>query len=45
MESISLCKCRVCGHRWFPRMLKGKIRLPARCPNPKCQTKDWRKKQ
>ncbi len=35
-QEITVCVCKRCGHRWFPRAFK-----PARCP--KCQSKNWDK--
>jgi len=34
-ERISLCECKRCGHKWFPR----KIGTPKTCP--KCSSAFW----
>ena len=36
MTTVSLCRCRHCGHQWLPRKVGEK---PVECP--KCQRRHW----
>ena len=38
---VRKCKCKKCGHKWYSR----KPGRPALCPNPKCHSPHWDKKQ
>lgn len=41
-ESIALHECKVCGHRWYPRPVRGILREPARCASSECQSTYWK---
>jgi len=35
--------CLRCGHKWYPKIVKGKIKNPGTCA--KCRSKYWDKKK
>lgn len=34
-------KCKRCSHRWWPKIIDGKVTIPETCPNPKCRSPYW----
>ena len=33
--------CLRCGHRWHPRIIAGKVKIPATCPDKDCRSPYW----
>ena len=33
--------CLRCGYKWHPRIIDGKVKIPATCPEKKCRSPYW----
>ena len=43
-ENIEVRKleCKRCGYSWHPRIIDGKAKIPATCPEKKCRSPYWK---